>query len=69
LESFGDPTEAAFRAIDAAADAAVKAQGITEIYKDIDVSVNGIRLLVRGRVVDGVTQLGTAFGPARVLER
>jgi RHS repeat-associated protein len=63
LQSFGGSQEAAFRAIEAAADAAVRAQGITGVFRDIAVSVNGFQLLVRGAVVGGITRLSTAFIP------
>jgi hypothetical protein len=52
--------EAAYRAIEAAADAVVKAQGLSGQF-EVVVSIAGVGVTVRGMVVNGVTRIGTAW--------
>lgn len=35
--------------------------GITGVFKDAVVNVNGFNITMRGNVIDGVTKIGTAF--------
>jgi RHS repeat-associated protein len=63
LAEFGGSREAAGAAIAAATEAAVKAAGITGVYRDLVVSVRGRQVFVRGAVVDGIVRLSTAFIP------
>jgi hypothetical protein len=54
--------ESAFEAIAEATRDAVRSQGITGQY-EIQVEVGGRQVTVRGRVVDGVVNIGTVFIP------
>lgn len=61
LDSFAGNQEIAYRALFQATDNYVKSNGITGVFKDAVVNVNGFNITVRGNVIDGVTKIGTAF--------
>ena len=54
--------DAALKSLQAATEAAVKAQGLTGVFK-IVVKIGDSDVTVRGKVVDGVVKIGTAFIP------
>ncbi|MCG3134837.1 MAG: hypothetical protein HMLKMBBP_02241 [Planctomycetes bacterium] len=61
LDRFGSK-EAAAEALKSAAQMLVDKQGITGVFERV-VRVGGIDVTVRGKVIDGVARIGTAFVP------
>lgn len=61
VQAFGSQ-EAAFSAIQAATQATAEAQGLTGVFETA-VPVGGAQVVVRGIVINGVANIGTAFIP------
>lgn len=61
VQRFGSQ-EAAFKAVGAATQAAVRTQGLTGIF-ETTVSIAGQNVVVRGNVIDGLVRIGTFFIP------
>jgi hypothetical protein len=64
LNQFGGNQQAAFEAVQNAAQAAIQQQGITGKYK-IVVNVAGLDVTVKGTVMNGVARIGTFYIPLR----
>ena len=54
--------EATFTAVQSAAQAAVRSQGLSGVFQTT-VNVSGQNVVVRGNVIDGVARIGTCFIP------
>jgi len=62
LKGFAGDQAKAFGAIQSATQQQVTAQGITGVFEQV-ITVDGSQITVRGTVVNGVVQIGTAFIP------
>jgi hypothetical protein len=60
LNQFGGNQQAAYEAVQNAAQAAVQQQGITGVF-EIVVNVGGVNVTVRGNIINGVCRIGTFF--------
>jgi len=60
LNQFGGNQQAAYQAVQNAAQAAVQQQGIAGVF-EIVVNVGGVNVTVRGNVINGVVHIGTFF--------
>jgi hypothetical protein len=63
LSKYGGSQQAAYQAVHNALTAAVQKQGITGLIRDLVVEVDGLKVTVRGNVVNGVPRIGTFFIP------
>ncbi len=61
LAKFSGNFEKAFKAVEEAVIAAVEQQKITGTFNNLVVSIDGITITVRGKIIDGAVRIGTFF--------
>jgi RHS repeat-associated protein len=62
IEAVGS-REAVFMAVEDAVQVAARRQGLTDLFEEVGVEIAGRRVLVDGRVIDGVARIGTFYIP------
>ena len=61
MNQFGGNQEAAFQAVQDAAQVAAQQQGIAGVFDNLVVNIGGVDITVRGNVINGVVNIGTFF--------